>query len=61
MIEKTRKWLEDYGVGYDLHDYKKAESMKPPCGAGSMIKRPVLDRGDRRVVGFKPEIYQGLF
>ena len=24
----------------------------------SMIKRPVLDLGDRTVVGFKPEIYQ---
>jgi len=23
----------------------------------SMIKRPVLDLGDRRLVGFKPEIY----
>lgn len=23
----------------------------------SMIKRPVLDLGDRRIVGFKPEIY----
>ena len=24
----------------------------------SMIKRPVLDLGDRRIVGFKPEIYE---
>jgi len=24
----------------------------------SMIKRPVLDLGDRRLVGFKPEIYE---
>ena len=24
----------------------------------SMIKRPVLDLGDRRLVGFKPELYQ---
>ena len=23
----------------------------------SMIKRPVLDLGDRRLVGFKPEAY----
>jgi arsenate reductase len=27
----------------------------------SMIKRPVLDSGDCRVVGFKPETYAGLF
>jgi arsenate reductase (glutaredoxin) len=24
----------------------------------SMIKRPVLDLGDRRIVGFKPEVYE---
>lgn len=24
----------------------------------SMIKRPVLDLGDRRIVGFKPDIYE---
>jgi len=27
----------------------------------SMIKRPLLDLGDRRVLGFKPELYEGLF
>lgn len=27
----------------------------------SMIKRPVLDLGDRTVVGFKPEIYAAAF
>ena len=27
----------------------------------SMIKRPVLDLGGRRVVGFKPEIYASTF
>lgn len=26
----------------------------------SMIKRPILDLGERRVAGFKPEIYAGL-
>lgn len=24
----------------------------------SMIKRPVLDLGDRRIVGFRPEVYE---
>jgi len=24
----------------------------------SMIKRPVLDLGDRRLVGFKPDLYE---
>lgn len=27
----------------------------------SMIKRPVLDTGERRVVGFKPTDYEGIF
>jgi arsenate reductase len=27
----------------------------------SMIKRPVLDLGDRRVIGFKPELYERAF
>lgn len=27
----------------------------------SMIKRPVLDLGDRRLVGFKPEAYAATF
>lgn len=27
----------------------------------SMIKRPVLDLGDRTIVGFKPEIYEAVF
>lgn len=27
----------------------------------SMIKRPVLDLGDRRLVGFKPDTYEAAF
>ena len=27
----------------------------------SMIKRPVLDLGDRTIVGFKPEVYAAVF
>ncbi|RYG16055.1 MAG: arsenate reductase [Caulobacteraceae bacterium] len=27
----------------------------------SMIKRPVLDRGGRTVIGFKPDIYAAVF
>jgi arsenate reductase len=46
---------------------KLPEADKAPLDAGravalrlaqpSMIKRPVLDLGDRRIVGFKPEAY----
>ena len=27
----------------------------------SMVKRPVLDLGGRRIVGFKPEVYEAAF
>ena len=101
-VKKARVWLEERGVGYVFHDYKKAgidrASLERWCDehgwqvvlnrAGttfrklpeadradldqdkaialmlaqpSMIKRPVLDLGDRRVVGFKPEIYAAAF
>ncbi len=35
---------------------KLPDSQKNP----SVIKRPVLEHGDRLVVGFKPELYQSL-
>jgi arsenate reductase len=27
----------------------------------SMIKRPILDLGGRRIIGFKPEVYEAAF
>ncbi len=97
-VKKARVWLEQHGVGYLFHDYKKAgvdagrlgqwvdehgwETVLNRAGTSfkklpdadkadidkakaialmtaqpSMIKRPVLDLGDRRLVGFKPETY----
>jgi arsenate reductase (glutaredoxin) len=97
-VKKARVWLEQAGVDYVFHDYKKAGADAAQLGlwidehgwetvlnrAGttfktlpdadktnidktkaialmmaqpSMIKRPVLDLGDRRLVGFKPEAY----
>lgn len=97
-VKKARVWLEQQGVGYAFHDYKKAgidraslerwtdehgwETVLNRAGTTfrklpeadrtgldrdkaidlmlaqpSMIKRPVLDLGDRRIVGFKPEVY----
>jgi arsenate reductase len=98
-VKKARVWLDQHGVAYAFHDYKKAgidrarlerwvaahgwervlnragttfralpPEAKADLDAGkaiglmlaqpSMIKRPVLDLGDRTVVGFKPEIYE---
>jgi arsenate reductase len=38
----------------DLNADKAIELM---LAQPSMIKRPVLDLGDRRIVGFKPDVY----
>jgi arsenate reductase len=98
-VKKARVWLDQNGVAFDFHDYKKAGIDRPRLEAWvaehgwetmlnrkgttfralpdadkadldaaravalmlaqpSMIKRPVLDVGDRTVVGFKLEIYQ---
>ena len=97
-VKKARVWLEQHGVAYAFHDYKKAGADKAKLEqwadehgwetvlnrAGttfkklpdadkanldrdkavalmlaqpSMIKRPVLDLGDRRLIGFKPDVY----
>ncbi len=100
-VKKARVWLDQHGVAFDFHDYKKAgidrprlegwvaehgwetvlnragttfralpDADKTGLDAGkavalmlaqpSMIKRPVLDLGDRTLVGFKPERYAAI-
>lgn len=97
-MKKARVWLDQHGVAYVFHDYRKAgidrglverwvdehgwETVLNRAGTTfrklpdpertdidrekaivlmlaqpAMIKRPVLDLGDRRLVGFKPELY----
>jgi len=101
-VKKARVWLDQHGVAYAFHDYKKAGIDRPRLEAWvaehgwetvlnragttfralpdpdkanldagkaidlmlaqpSMIKRPVLDLGGHRVVGFKPEQYAAAF
>lgn len=101
-VKKARVWLEQQGIDYVFHDFKKAGADAAQLGlwinehgwetvlnrAGttfkklpdadkadideakaialmlaqpSMIKRPVLDLGDRRLVGFKPQAYADAF
>ena len=100
-VKKARVWLEQHGVAFAFHDYKKVgidrprleawvvehgwetvlnragttfralpDSDRADLDAGkavdlmlaqpSMIKRPVLDLGDRTLVGFKPERYAAV-
>jgi len=97
-IKKAKAWLDERGIAYRFHDYKKAgveraqlegwtaehgwETILNRAGTTfralpdaaktaidrdkaialmldnpSMIKRPVLDLGDRTIVGFKPDVY----
>lgn len=97
-MKKARTWLDEQGIAYKFHDYKKEgidaarlqawcdelgweivlnrqgttfrkldESDKQDLDSAkavalmqahpSMIKRPVLDTGSQRLVGFKPDQY----
>ena len=101
-IKKARKWLEDNGVDYQFHDYKKdglseaqldnwldelgfealinkrgttwrklADEVKDTIDRDSarsvmldnpsIIKRPLLDSGSQKVLGFKADDYKALF
>ena len=100
-MKKALKWLNEHGVEYEFHDFKKLgidretveaweaelgweillnrrgmmwrkvpDDVKAVIGRDSaiglmletpsIIKRPVLDTGDARYVGFKPEEYQRI-
>ena len=101
-MKKAMCWLDEHGVDYRFHDYRKegldSSQLKaweqeigwetllnrrgmlwrklPQMSRDSInrenalqimqdnpaiIKRPLLDLGNRRVVGFKPEDYGQLF
>ena len=45
----------------DKENLNEAKAIKLMLAQPSMIKRPVLDLGDRRIVGFKPDTYAGVF
>ena len=98
-MKKARAWLDEHGVEYAFHDYKKegvsrelldawagkvgweallnragttfrklpdkdkqgltpAKAIALMLDQPSMIKRPVLDLGDKLLVGFNPDIYK---
>lgn len=101
-MKKARAWLNEHGVDYEFHDYKKAGVDEPTLRrwveelgwqallntrgmmwrkvpqaikdnideasalrlmleTPSIIKRPVLDIGESRHVGFRPEQYAQIF
>ncbi len=101
-MKKARTWLEDHGIDYAFHDYKKdgldgetldrllkdipweqllnragttfrklpeeerqnvdaAKARALMLAQPSMVKRPVLDKGGKLTVGFKPDQYENFF
>ncbi|HYC73916.1 arsenate reductase [Brevundimonas sp.] len=45
----------------DKADLDGDKAIRLMLAQPSMIKRPVLDLGDRTLVGFKPELYEAAF
>lgn len=45
----------------DKADLTQEKAIALMVANPSMIKRPVLDIGDRRIVGFKPDVYAAAF
>ena len=101
-IKKARAWLEQHGIDYEFHDYKKMSADEQQLQAWvnefgwnqivntrgmtwrkldeqtrsnmdeiaavsimlekpSIIKRPLLDLGDHRILGFDEAVYQQEF
>lgn len=101
-MKKAFKWLDEQGIDYQFHDYKKEglnealakqwleelgyEQLINKRGTtwrklddtvknnltnetalslmlenSSIIKRPLLDTGNQRYLGFKPELYDTIF
>ena len=48
-------------VEADRTDLDAARAIALMVAQPSMIKRPLLDLGDRRVLGFRPETYEAVF
>lgn len=70
--ERLARWCEELGwetllnragttfrklPDAERQDLDAEKAMALMLAQPSMVKRPVLDLGDRRLVGFKPELY----
>ena len=73
--DKLRLWIDEHGwetvlnragttfkklPEADKADIDKDKAVALMLAQPSMIKRPVLDLGNRRLVGFKPDLYAEL-
>lgn len=101
-MKKAMTWLEQNGIEFEFHDYKKqgiteplatrwaqslpldqlinkrgttwrklsdedkaeldeAKAVALICAQPSLVKRPLLELGEQRHLGFKPELYAEIF
>lgn len=75
-VDKLRGWVNELGWEVllnragttfralpeaDKQDIDAEKAIALMLANPSMIKRPVLDLGNRRIVGFKPDIYDAAF
>jgi Spx/MgsR family transcriptional regulator len=101
-MKKAMRWLDEHGVDYRFHDYRKegldvrmlerwekelgweallnrrgqlwrklpraerdgidrASALRLMAENPGIIRRPLLDLGDRRLLGFSAETYQQIF
>ena len=65
-MKKARRWLEERGIAYDFHDYKKqgldeAGAIRVMLATPSIIRRPLLDTGQARYLGFSEAAYAEIF
>ncbi len=62
----VRKWLNTSGQSYRALGKEKvdaasdADLVKWLAADGKLVKRPVLVKGERVIVGFSPEAYEAL-
>ena len=74
--ERLRGWVAEHGWETILNrsgttfralpdeakaNVDAARAVELMLAQPGMIKRPVLDLGDRRIVGFKPAVYEAAF
>jgi arsenate reductase len=62
-VKKARAWLEKHGTFRKLDDPEKENLNQQKAlmlAQPSMIRRPVVELGERLVVGFKPELYKTI-
>ncbi len=65
-VKKARRWLDEQGVAYSFHDFRKdgldaASAKALMIEAPAMIRRPVVEADGTVSVGFSADDWQQRF